>query len=450
MTDHHAARDNATQSTTTQTVAQDDRGDGVPVVVCPAEVKPGWVERVTEFQDLYGPVLGSIGIAFGGYGIAAADALFWSGGASGLLLLGAGLLRSQERVRRIARVSERAVTVEGLGAVRADDVLRCVLTRKPKGGASLTLVRRRGPSVALGLKDETDGARLVLAMGLGVSETRSVWRGFPCPRRALSLPAMAALFFLLLSGMAARLPVSVIAVGFLVGPLVDVLWRLSARSVEIGSDGVLLRGRLRSRFVSYRELRALGDSAGWLGSRVALTLEDGRRVFVFVEGDEQRRDLRRALDEAFSAHRAADDLAAHAALARGSRAIPEWLVTLRRLGSGAGTDYRAPPLAPETLLRIASDAGEAPTHRAAAAIAFATAASTSERSQLAITARAIAHPTLCRAVLAAAHDEKPAQLAAALEAVAEEEASRAESQPRSRGVDFSDLSPNQPLINRSQ
>jgi hypothetical protein len=55
-----------------------------------------------------------------------------------------------------------------------------------------------------------------------------------------------------------------------------------------------------------------------------------------------------------------------------------------------------------------------------------------------------------QAMQAAAHDEKPAQLAAALEAVAEEEASRAESQPRSRGVDFSDLSPNQPPINQSQ
>ena len=78
-----------------------------------------------------------------------------------------------------------------------------------------------------------------------------------------------------------------------------------------------------------------------------------------------------------------------------------------------------------TLLRIASDASELPSRRAAAAIALSSSASTEERERLAEASRAIAHPQLRVAVQAAVADESTEALAAALEALAEEEAVRA-------------------------
>ena len=108
-----------------------------------------------------------------------------------------------------------------------------------------------------------------------------------------------------------------------------------------------------------------------------------------------------------------------AKLSRGDRTPAEWLLGLRRLGSGAEAGPRNAAIASDTLWRIVENAGSKPSVRAAAAVALDL--DESERARLRSIAAGTTAPKLRIALNAVSGDGDEAAIAEALAELEAEE-----------------------------
>ena len=182
--------------------------------------------------------------------------------------------------------------------------------------------------------------------------------------------------------------------------------------LELGSDGIALRGLLGARFLSYSRVLRVASN----GRAVVLVLTDGRKLTfspVVMTAPQTGgaasalADRLVAAKQAFELARTDDVARALPLLARGARSTQVWLRDLERLGHDAPTDYReAAPPAPETLWRIVEDAAADESARASAAVLLRRASLDDPgRERLRVAVRQSASPALRRSLEAALDDD---------------------------------------------
>ena len=125
-------------------------------------------------------------------------------------------------------------------------------------------------------------------------------------------------------------------------------------------------------------------------------------------------------------HRQGDPAAETALLARQARSVPDWVQSLRAIGSGANVDHRTAPVAPERLFRIVEDPSLTASTRARAAVALGASLDAGGKVRLKDAAGATAAPTL-RIAIEAAVSGDDAVLIEALSALEGEAEKRSQS-----------------------
>jgi hypothetical protein len=117
-----------------------------------------------------------------------------------------------------------------------------------------------------------------------------------------------------------------------------------------------------------------------------------------------------------------------ALLERGDRTAADWVLALRRVGSGASAGPRTAAVSGENLWRILEDASSGSTARAAAAVALGTDLDDDGRARMRSIAEGTAAPKLRIALEAAASATDDAALAEALSSVEAAEAAAREAE----------------------
>ena len=355
-------------------------------------------------------------------------------GAAALLLeLGLGFLflnvfsqprAITSRVRVQADLSELRV---GDGVIAREMIKHATLVATL--GPPFVLVERRYrlPPLRIVVSDEAEGRRLLSAMGLDT--TQSVVR-FVLPMAAppwkMGLVGhglagvWAGWFALCVALLASRLLAGLLCLA----PLF--LNRLTLVRVDVGSDGVLIRSFLRRRFIPSRDIIGVdlcdppeGEEAVKIFG-LSICLRGGEQVKLAFGRLPRQRDQRASLAQRIkdSMERQPGDAALAALLARGNRAVSDWVQALRSMGAGA-TTLRTPAVDAERLWMVLESSDADPRDRAAAATALSASDDSAARGRVRIVARAVAHPKL-RVAMEAVCVEDDLALEAALGTLAAE------------------------------
>lgn len=311
----------------------------------------------------------------------------------------------------------------------------------PPRGPRVRLQRRLRLPVEIRVRDEAEGRALLRALGLDATQRAAT---FSTPSRALTDPTwsillgigFAALYLSIggfgsalrgsVGGVPLQLPILIAYLGFMF---------LTRTSVTVGADGVLRSWLGKKEFWSYGDIASVArflDESMWRKHKwqgVELHLRSGRRVRLPITS---RNGLQQSqidliverIREAMESHRQGEPTADTALLARQARPVPDWIQSLRAIGSGAHVDHRTAPVAPERLFRIVEDPSLTPSARAGAAVALSASLDQEGRARLAGVANATAAPKLRIALEAAAHgdDDALTEALAALESESEKRA----------------------------
>jgi len=166
----------------------------------------------------------------------------------------------------------------------------------------------------------------------------------------------------------------------------------TACDIHVGADGLLVRYRVGSRFVSWDDVESIEPTD--VGARVrmrsgALELPISARGKLYYDYERQ---IRAALIEraraALDAYRQGSEVGPAARLARRGRSRDAWVTALFDVGG----DFRQAPLDESQLWRVVENPTAAPTARAAAAAVLARTAPSEKR--LRVAADACASPRL--------------------------------------------------------
>jgi hypothetical protein len=344
-------------------------------------------------------------------------------------------------------LDERRVPVAGELAVRGGDLFwdgrrmarRQALTagfvaEGEMGQVRVRLCRtlRRKP-LGFVVRDEEQGRALLRALGLDAAQTTaglglaSLARVHPLAvwaNVASVLSLVLAIPLCLVWGMSASAWTGVAAI---LGLLV-LAWAglyLAPARAQVGVDGVLLTWLWRTRFIRYEDLAAVRSSHQTDPPTFTLALHGGEEIRLPLAGyrtleiGEEELSLRvRRIEQAAEESRRIQADRAVALPPRGDRPAHAWLAALRAAGSGADADHRRAPVAPDTLLRIAEDAGSPPERRVAAAAALGPGLDAQGRARLRVASSTTASPEVRDALaLAAADAASDEALAEALDRV---------------------------------
>jgi hypothetical protein len=197
--------------------------------------------------------------------------------------------------------------------------------------------------------------------------------------------------------------------------------------LTIGVDGVAIRRRGRSRFVSFEDIVSIDSRP----EGVAIVLRSTEEILIhvpFAGADaallRQRDKIAESLTESLRAYGETllepdhARVSALAVLARGERPLAEWLVALKDLAAPTGSAYRSAEVPIEELWRVVEDATAEPTARAGAAVALRPTLDDDGRVRLRVASEGTASPKI-RVVLEAASGENDAALQTALAEVVE-------------------------------
>ena len=185
--------------------------------------------------------------------------------------------------------------------------------------------------------------------------------------------------------------------------------------VHLGSDGVLLDWRGKTRYVPFADVQDVAiykeDAMGKHMIGVGLKLRTGEEVRAPIGenqfgADKRAKDLEARLRAALTSyqHNAEPDHAP--ALARGDRSDAQWLERLRSVGQGANANMREAPVPLEQLWRIVECASAEPTARAGAAVALRVSLDNDAKTRLRVAADCTAEPALRRVLETAAADDE--------------------------------------------
>ena len=281
------------------------------------------------------------------------------------------------------------------------DVRQALIVPQPFGPPVVRLDRRRRLPVELVVPNAEEGRRLLRALGFDASQVTARFRtasqllGLPKSTRIGAAWVIAALF--VLGGRV--IPPSMFYIVPVLGVALAALMSLPT-TVEVGADGLMIRGPWGRRFVPMGSVARVepydeSDRRRALHG-VLLRLRDGSEIKIPV-GTRNHDDGRVAalierIREAVDSYRRGDVEGASALLGRGARSVGDWITYLRSVGVGANVTLRSAPLVPERLWRIVESANAKPVDRAAAAVALA--AGGEDRTRLRIAADATVEPRL--------------------------------------------------------
>lgn len=333
---------------------------------------------------------------------------------------------------------------------------------------TVSLERRWGRAVVLRVRDEDHVAALMRALGLGPTQWAASY-ALPPQRGDLRSPLMLGLVtgvFLLVRALAppllaslwvSRIPAAnprclaaraicdenarAIAVSthdlavstftFKMWSIMMVLWAVVVGLIVatsafkprllVGTDGISLTFKRRTRFVPYDEIA----NVTVVGSRVMIALTTGE-MLAFNAGSRSDSDAPRRIVERIREAKAAasSDADVHALLLRCSGSPAARIHALRGFGREGGEgEYRSAPVTTEQLWRAFESSSADPEARANAAIALRARLDDSCRRRLRIVAAATAAPKLRSAIESAASDDDESleEALAALEHEAAEE-----------------------------
>ncbi len=318
------------------------------------------------------------------------------------------------------RVDERGLVLDGkLAAARADiasvvvqldertavvvrtkadlEIRHGAWERSPKGrphGFVFTFTSRADAD-ALVLALGRDPARTTNEIALEPSLLRAGFDDLPLWRALLQTGIAMALLALLLPFLA-RPSSGLKGVGGVLGS-----------RLELGADGLRVRGMLANAFVHYREIRSVTTR----DNAVVLTLTDGRTSLLRPGVSARIPDVVERIERAIAASAASaapqgDEIGERLHEIAGSK--PEQLAGLRELATDADGSYRSSSLPRERLWALVEDDAAAPATRARAAAALSGSLANEDRERLRIAADATVSPRLRIALDAVQNDDDAA------------------------------------------
>lgn len=307
-------------------------------------------------------------------------------------------------------------------------------------GPRVRIQRRMKLPFEVRVRDEAEGRELLRALGLDATQRAAT---FSTPSRAMSDPKWSvilgvgfALFFIAFGilrntlgfhGSGVQLPVVATYLAFMF---------LTRTSITVGADGILRSWLGKKEFWSYGDIesvRSFLDSSFWRKQKwqgIELVLRSGQTMRIPVSSKQtfQQSNLdliNERIREAMESHRLGDAATETALLARQTRSVPDWVQSLRAIGSGAHVDHRTAPVAPERLFQIVEDPSLTASARAGAAVALGASLDAEGKVRLKGAAGATAAPKLRIAIEAAASGDD-AVLIEALSAIDGEAEKRAQ------------------------
>ena len=227
----------------------------------------------------------------------------------------------------------------------------------------------------------------------------------------------------------------------IVAMTVLVVRRLVQRTVLVGADGILIKGRWSRRFIPYAQILNIHhvlpvpghmDATRYYCVQVLVTGDEILDLPTWGESHTWLTPPPAALEKdrvganlALTITKARDAWAAGLAdqglredvLARNERSGAEWLAGLRSLSAGTPGVYRAVTIDAERLWRLLEHPCAPPSSRVAAAVVLGTANDKPARQTLRVAASAMVDPELKKAIERAADARDDDALIEALEAV---------------------------------
>ena len=368
-----------------------------------------------------------------------------------LLQLAARHLKQREFVGGgEARVDDRALHLDGDRRWLSVDRER--LRWGAARGKEVDFETREGRRITLVLRRRRDAARLLEATATSVGQ-----RAVVLPLRAQIGPFVTGLlvFIALIGPVSAAsvylmlwlgLPSAQFALMQTFGtPAVCLALSLAfvkhfARpTMTIGIDGILVRRRLRRRFIPYAKIESVAlvnpvpAAPKTHGMVTTLRLQLAHEAVDLPIVGWSDEDVRRAITRIEEARAAANDdtVAPATALARGNESVDAWRERLRRLLS-ADAGFRQRRLTLDETLEILADPGVPLTQRVGAALAAAEVGPKRARKRIRFAAEASADEGVRGALLSTLNDDDSA-LEAALAEAEQTTASEATSRRRTSG-----------------
>ncbi len=174
------------------------------------------------------------------------------------------------------------------------------------------------------------------------------------------------------------------------------LWgKIAPRWIEIGTDGVLVQGAFRKRFVPHREIAQVVHAGGGFGKAfhvVSISLRDGSTVTFPAGNHEEVATVIGRIEAAQGAAAAQDRGRLLESIARNGRPVAEWREALGALVSRTG--YRTAAHDPEAVMRIVEDATAPVEQRVAAALAARPHGGEAAQRRIRVAAEACVEPKL--------------------------------------------------------
>lgn len=337
-------------------------------------------------------------------------------GAAATLVLLAFLFGDHVALTELVEVAVHDDTIVIDGRVVPRDTLRAALFVPGPQHDFLRLMRGVRPSIDLRFNRRDEAEALAEALGLGAT-ARAVSFLTPSPLRqslylTLLVPVLAAVSMLARSG-----AIFVALVGVM-GALV-----ILPRRVRVGADGLATAWLFFRRFHPVRDIHRVEVFERRVGfgtnrrteSFVRLVCRDGD-VDLLTADLEDARIVAARLERVMTAAAAGEAPTDTSALARlPSERAHDWLIRLRGAVEGRGATYRAAPVDPDALLRIAKDPTRPGDDRLTAAAALAASGQAAARRSLVEAANAIAEPAVRDGLLRIAEAEDDEALATAID-----------------------------------
>lgn len=174
------------------------------------------------------------------------------------------------------------------------------------------------------------------------------------------------------------------------------LWgKIAPRWMEIGTDGVLVQGAFRKRFIPHREIAGVEHVRGGFGQAfhlVRITLRDGGTVTFPAGNHEEVATVIGRLEAAQQAAAAQERGRLLESIARDGRPVAEWREALGALVSRAG--YRTAAHDLEAVMRIVEDATAPVEQRVGAALAARPHGGEAAQRRIRVAAEAVVEPKL--------------------------------------------------------
>ena len=265
------------------------------------------------------------------------------------------------------------------------------------GGKLVAVVPREYDAQALLSMLGIDAARRRVSVRLGTLRRQLAFGCFTIPVTLLGLMALLSV-----------LEVPMMIFGPTLGSslaLVMLVVLRSTRPIEVivGTDGIVIRGAWRKRFIPYSTIALVELNAS---KHIDLKLKSGEELAIRSGDEPTRLALRERILDAMRAH--GDGVAEGRAdlehLEPRGLPLSEWREALRRLAKQRG-DYRGAGIPEDVLLSVVEDPDAAPGQRIGAAIALRTSGHEGAATRIRAAAEACASERVREALERAAEDE---------------------------------------------